>query len=237
MILFLYRKNIFEAYTVQHYLALFVLCVSGFLILYHACKQDRPRQQRLLFYYSLIPFLGTFLMYPFLVFERPINLQEDLPLHMCRALALLAPLVALKNNRYWMGVFYFWIIAGTFQANITPDIEYGFPHWNYFTYWMTHGFLVVVALYYVVVLKIAIGWKDLRNAFIMMNVFVLITLITNYMLDSNYMYTIAKPPVASMLDILGPWPFYLITGQLLALALFFIALLPFKFSELIASRL
>jgi len=102
---------------------------------------------------------------------------------------------------------------------------------------MTHGFLVVVALYYVVVLKIAIGWKDLRNAFIMMNVFVLITLITNYMLDSNYMYTIAKPPVASMLDILGPWPFYLITGQLLALALFFIALLPFKFSELIASRL
>ncbi|WP_290698864.1 hypothetical protein [Lacinutrix sp.] len=39
----------------------------------------------------------------------------------------------------------FWIIAGTSQAVITPDISIGFPSFDYFRYWIAHlGLLIII---------------------------------------------------------------------------------------------
>lgn len=234
MDLFFLRESVFESYSAQHLLPVILVSVFGLWLILFARGKDTARQYRILFYLSLIPCIGTLLKYPFIFANGSFDLKEDLPLHLCRFIAVLAPLVALWKNRFWMGVFYFWILVGTLQANITPDVEFGFPHWSYFAYWMMHTVLVIVAFYYIFVLKIKIGWRDLGHAFIMMNVFILATLAINFMLDSNYMYTMAKPPVRTMLDLLGPWPVYLVSGQLLVLVLFALVLLPLKIRDLIA---
>jgi hypothetical integral membrane protein (TIGR02206 family) len=227
---FLSEDNVFLAYSSQHYLPLATTFIIGCIIILFAKKYLNVNQQKnLLLWISVIPFIGTFMLYPMAMIEGDFNIKEDLPLHLCRILALAVPFVIWKENRYWIGVFYFWIMVGTLNANITPEVEFGFPHWSYFSYWMTHSFLVIIPLYYILVFGIRIEFRDFRNAFIMMNVFVLITLFFNSLLGSNYMYTMDKPPVDSLLDILGPWPGYLISGQLLAAALFYIAYLPFKF--------
>ena len=185
----------------------------------------------MLLWISVIPFLGTFMIYPMGLIAGDLNLKDDLPLHLCRVLALTAPIVVWKESRFWIGVFYFWIMVGTLNANLTPDVEHGFPHWSYFAYWMTHTFMIIIPIYYIIVSQIRINLKDYRNAFLMMNLFVIITLIINFSLGSNYMYTMGKPPVSSILDLLGPWPLYLLSGQLLAAALFYIAYLPFHFKN------
>ena len=225
---FLCKDHAFSAYTSQHYLPLVVVFLSGMVLIYLGIRaKDQDSKKQMLFYISLIPFFGAFLLYPMSMIEGDLNIIEDLPFHLCRFLALTAPFVILKNKRFWIGIFYFWIMVGTLNANITPDIEYGYPNWRFFAYWMMHGFLLIIPVYYIMVLNIRINWRDFFNAYWMMNVFLLFTLIINLILGSNYMYTRAKPPVASLLDILGPWPIYLISGQVLVLVLFFIVFLPF----------
>jgi uncharacterized membrane protein YwaF len=199
------RDHVFQAFSLPHLIPLVFIGFFGVAVILYAKKLEPKSKHRLLLLLSFLPFLGSFMIYPFAWYEGDLNIKEDLPLHLCRFLALSAPVV----------------------ANITPDVQYGFPNWTYFSYWLTHSFLLIIPFYYVFVFRLDIRWRDFKNAYVMMNVFLLTTLAVNYILGANYMYTKQKPPVATMLDMLGPWPVYLITGQLLVLALFFIAYLPF----------
>jgi len=227
---FLYQEGEFNAFTTEHYYPLLIIAATGFLSMYIAKKYLNLNQQwRLIFLLSLIPLMGYLIMLASVIYDGSFLLKEDLPVHICRFLAFATPVIIFKKNRYWMGVIYFWIIVGTLNANITPDIENGFPHWNYFTYWMMHGFLVLVPLYYVIVLGIRIKRLDIWNAFWVANIYVVFSLIINYLLDSNYMYTMRKPPVTTLLSYMGEWPYYLLSVQLLALFLFVLAYLPFLF--------
>jgi len=227
---FLFRQNEFSAFTGQHFWPIIIIFFIGlFCILYAKYKLDHDKRWCFLTYLSLIPALGYYLTIPMIAIESGLTIEKDLPLHLCRIMALVAPYLIWKRNRFWLGVFYFWILAGTLNANITPDIDYGFPHWSYFAYWTMHSFLIIIPIYYVLLLDIKIKFKDLNNAFWTANVFIISSVLTNYLLDSNYMYTLRKPPVSSILDYMGDWPMYLISGQALALALFLILYIPFLF--------
>jgi uncharacterized membrane protein YwaF len=51
----------------------------------------------------------------------------------------------------------------------------------------------------------------------------------NTALDSNYFWIRGKPPVPSLLDYMGPWPWYIMWSEFLALGHFIIAYSPFYF--------
>jgi len=228
--IFLFHKSPFHAFSIQHLLPILVVFIIGLIsILWAKYKLNDAQRKKLLLYLSFIPVLGYFLTVICSTIEGSFSIQENLPFHVCRFVALAAPFVIWKNNRYWLAVFYFWILAGTLNANITPDINYGFPSWDYFSYWMIHSFLIILPIYYIIIFKIRITFKDLINAYVMANVFLLCSLIVNYLIGSNYMYTLAKPESGSLLDIMGPWPWYLVWTQFLALLLFLILYLPFLF--------
>ena len=50
----------------------------------------------------------------------------------------------------------------------------------------------------------------------------------NWILSTNYGYFNGPPKVASLLDVMGPWPWYLLTLQGVAVLFFTILLLPFR---------
>ena len=78
-------------------------------------------------------------------------------------------------------------------------------------------------IYSIVVMKFKPTLIGLRNAYIGINVFLVIAFIYNILFDANYFWIMSKPPAGSLLDYMGPWPWYILTGQLVALAHFCIA--------------
>jgi uncharacterized membrane protein YwaF len=50
----------------------------------------------------------------------------------------------------------------------------------------------------------------------------------NFALGTNFMYLRHKPLGATPLDLMGPWPAYIVTGALAALVLFQLLSLPFR---------
>ena len=67
----------------------------------------------------------------------------------------------------------------------------------------------------------------LKNSFIGLNLFLIISFISNIFLDANYFWIMGKPPAGSLLDYMGPWPWYILTAQFVALAHFGLAYIIF----------
>jgi len=60
-----------------------------------------------------------------------------------------------------------------------------------------------------------------------------IAAIVNLLLDANYFWICGKPVnhigerIPTLLDYMGPWPWYILTGEVVALAHFLLAYSPF----------
>ncbi len=155
------------------------------------------------------------------------DVYNDLPLFLCDIVALILPVIILTENRKWLGILYFWALAGTLQALVTPDLESGFPTFEFFRYFIMHGGIVTAVVYCIVVWKITISWRDLWNAVIYVQAYLIGIHIFNMMLRSNYSYTMAKPGSTTILNYLGDWPWYILSSELLMVVLFVILLVPF----------
>lgn len=222
----------FHLWTLQHAVPVIIYSIVGISAIWYAKTQlNRAGQKKLLLGLSLVPAIAFGVHTVLKLAIGTYTFQEDLPFHICRILALAAPFVYWKENKFWIGIFYFWILAGTLNAVITADIRHAYPHWNYFIYFIMHLGLIPLPIFFSVVLGHKITLKDMWNAFWMANVFLILTMIINFSIGSNYMFTRHKPEVASLMDGLGPWPWYLVALQFLAVVLFALLYLPFYFSK------
>ena len=149
-----------------------------------------------------------------------------LPLDICNIVALTLPFLMWMPKFKIHEIIYFWILAGTLQALLTPHLSNNYPNFEWWKYWVVHGGLVVYAIYITVVFKMYPTWKSLWKSFFFANCYLVFVYIMNNLLGSNYAYLMGKPPVASALDLMGPYPWYILTGQGVAVVLFLIAWLP-----------
>lgn len=176
--------------------------------------------------FAMIATLGVVIRMWVLYLDGSFVVQTELPLHLCRVLGMAAPFVMYYRNRNLLGVMYFLILAGTLQANITPDVDGDFPSMRYLTYWMMHSALIVLPFYAIYVYKLKITWQDLKRSFIYINIYFVLINLFNWITGSNYFYTCDKPVSASLLDYFGPWPYYLMVTYVIGCILLFLLYLP-----------
>lgn len=158
-------------------------------------------------------------------------ITTDLPLYLCSLLGLIIP-VFTYYRKYWMyEILLFWIIGGTLQAVLTPDIPLGFPSFDYFRYWVVHLGLLTVIFYATFVFNFRPKLKSVFKSFFSLQVYVLIMVFINKLLNANYFYLNEKPKSASLLDYFGEWPLYIIVVQLIIIPLFLLIYLPFYLSQ------
>ena len=156
------------------------------------------------------------------------DLASALPLQLCDAAIFIAAAALIFRKQLFVEVTYFWGLAGTIQAVITPDLPQHIPSFPFFEYYVAHGGIVAAAFFLVVGLG---QWPRreavLRIAMITV-VYVLLVGAIDAATGTNYMYLRSKPASASLLDLLGPWPFYIAWASLVGVALLVILDAPFR---------
>lgn len=217
----------FEVFGLEHFLPMVFVATAAYFWFEWSTDQSYDVQRTSSFILSLI--LPALIIFDTLqgLYDGSYDATEDLPLHMCRLAAFIMPFMFYFKNRWLFGILYFWILAGTLQAILTPDLASGFPTYEYLRYWILHLGLVALILFPVVVYRFRPKLRDFWNALWTAQVYLLITVPLNYWLGSNYGYTMRKPPGASIADLMGPWPWYILVGEVIMLLLFFLLLLPF----------
>jgi hypothetical integral membrane protein (TIGR02206 family) len=156
------------------------------------------------------------------------DLASALPLQLCDAAIFVAAAALILRKQLLVEVTYFWGLAGTIQAVITPDLPQHFPTFPFFQYYVAHGGIVAAALFLVV----GLGQWPRRDAVLRVAgitiVYALLVGAIDAATGANYMYLRSKPATASLLDLLGPWPVYIAWASLVGAALLLILDAPFR---------
>ena len=91
-----------------------------------------------------------------------------------------------------------------------PTLTEAYPDPNFFAFWGKHVFIVWGAVYLTLALRNGPDWRGYRQAVWWTFVWVAVVMGLNSVLGSNYGYFNGKPDDATVLDLLGPWPWYVV---------------------------
>ena len=160
------------------------------------------------------------------------SVQQHLPLHICSISGWALIYILLTRDHRVYEIIFFVGIAGAGQALLQPEAgAYGLPHFRALQTLTGHGLVVLGLVYATTIEGMRPTWGSVWRTMIALNVYLVVITSINYLLGSNYMYTLAKPSSASILDFMGPWPWYLFFCEFLALALFLLLYLPFALAD------
>ncbi len=217
----------FETFSLQHFSTLMVIAVIAVILIRRGQSLEEPMKSDLGLSLAGITCATVILDTIAKLLFGTYDYLVDLPFFLCDVVAILLPFIIVFKNRKWIGILYFWALAGTLQAILTPDLSDGFPSFHFFRYFIGHGGIIITIVYTVVVDRIRIHWQDFTNAIIYAQVYLVLVHIINQILHSNYAYTMQKPPGASILDLFGPWPWYIFVGEFVMIFLFLLLMIPF----------
>lgn len=210
----------FEAYGVSHQAAL-VLLLAGVVAIVLFGRRRRgtelaERGGRVL----AVAVLAVTVPLQVLYFTpQYFDVEKTLPLQLCD-LATAVSVYALWTRRRWAAALtYFWGLTLTSQAVLTPDLAADFPDPVFVLFWAMHVLVVWAAVYLVWVLGLGPDWAGYRTSVALTVLWAVTVFAVNVLADTNYGYLNAKPSAASALDLLGPWPWYVLNEVVVLAAL------------------
>lgn len=212
----------------QHWIILSLTLVLSVYVTHVGRHDETGRRSHRL---ALLLGLGLILNYAFYVFYRVREgyweLRYDLPMELCNWSALATSVALLTRNRLSAELSYFWVMTGSINGVLTPDLDFDFPHVRFFMFFIGHSGLIVACAFAVFGLRLYPRRGAVLRAFLFSELYLIVTLAVNFLVNGNYGYLMAKPGAGSLLDYLGEWPDYLIHLQWIILLLFGLAYLPF----------
>lgn len=156
------------------------------------------------------------------------RIQIMLPFHLCNLMMYLAPYMLLTHNYRAFEFVYFLGIGGALQGVITPAIgDHGFPHFLFFQAIIAHGAVVTAGIYMAVVQGYRPTWQSFKRVIIIGNIYMVFVAIIDWAIGANYMFLAQKPDSTSLMDALGPHPWYILSLEGIALLVMLLLYLPY----------
>jgi hypothetical integral membrane protein (TIGR02206 family) len=233
-----YHGEPFQLFGPAHLVALSIVLLIVLLVIYFR-KGFSPRL-RLITRYTLatILMLNELAWHAWNYFTGQWTIQTMLPLHLCSVLVWLGAYMLVTKSYTIYEFSYFLGIAGALQALLTPDVGiYGFPHFRFFQTMISHGTIILSAIYMTFVEGYRPTWKSVIRVMVWMNVYMVAIGIVNWLIGSNYLFIAHKPETASLIDVLGPWPWYILSLEGIGLVLCLLLYLPYAIRDQRAARL
>jgi hypothetical integral membrane protein (TIGR02206 family) len=153
--------------------------------------------------------------------------KTSLPLALCDVGVLVAAAACWWRVPLLVELTYFWGLAGTLQAVATPDLNVGFPHLVFFQDLVGHVGIVVAALFLVVGMGIAPRRWSVVRVFAITLGYTAVVGVVDAVTGANYMFLRSPPGEWTLLRVLGPWPWYVLSAAGVALVLLTLLDAPF----------
>jgi hypothetical integral membrane protein (TIGR02206 family) len=220
----------FERFGFEHWLALALIAAAAVGLVRLLRREPRTAGRERVVRLGLAAFLTVGLLIalidslPF----RGLDWIDILPLHFCD-FAVLVAIVALATKRQAVcELLYFWGLSGTVIAMLMPDVDRGLPDTRCASFFALHGVVAVSA----VVVAFGMGVRPRPGAnwrvFWFTNVYAAVIAVIDWTAGENFLYLRAKPSQPSILDVMGPWPWYILTADALAWLIFRALMIPFE---------
>jgi hypothetical integral membrane protein (TIGR02206 family) len=145
-----------------------------------------------------------------------------LPLQLTDAVSAVTVAALLTRRPLLVELSYFWAFTASLQAVVTPDLAYAFPSAFYLTYFAYHVGAIVAASFLVFGLRIYPRPGAVRRVYLTTLGFASVAGVADLITGGNYMYLRAKPAHSSLLNVIGPWPWYIAGTAAVGLAMLLI---------------
>ncbi|WP_433465057.1 YwaF family protein [Spirillospora sp. CA-128828] len=142
----------------------------------------------------------------------------SLPLQLCDLAWVVAVGALWTFGRRWFALTYYWGLTLSVQALLTPALNGAdYPGIDYLGFFGMHLMIVWAAVYLTWGLGMRPGWGEYRFAVAATLVWAVATSVFNVIAGTNYGYLNRKPGTASVLDLMGPWPWYVLVETVIIL--------------------
>lgn len=222
--------NTFVLFSSEHLAAITVLFLCVLILFLLKKVLVRPFNNTLLFerFFAVSLLVMEVAYHLVLVQEKTWSLSESLPLHLC-SLTLLCSIILLwtGNKRFYDFVFYAGM-GGALQAVLTPSILVNFPDFKFIQFFYVHIGIILTAFYILWVKGYKPTFKGLIKTMVILNIIFPFIFVLNILIQGNYMFLREKPINGSLLDFIGPYPWYILSMEVVAFTLFLITWLVFR---------
>ena len=155
------------------------------------------------------------------------TVAELLPLHLCPIVIILSIFMMFFHSEVLFQPVYFWSI-GAFFAILMPDIRDGMSNFASQSFFITHFFILFSTAYAFVHFRFRPTKVGFLCSFLLLVTLAFIMYFVNNKLGTNFLYVNHPPVTKSLMDFMGPWPYYIFSLAGIDIAISFFMYLPFR---------
>lgn len=218
----------FVMFSLEHIMMLVitVVLVIGLYFFREKIRNQLRRSVKLILVTLLILSEATFQMW-FIIHDRW-DITINLPLQLCSISLYLCAWMLITKSYKVFEVAFLISMTGAAIAIITPELFFGFPHLRFFQFFIAHIIIVLSCFYMLWVERYALTFRSAIKAFLTLNAIAFVVYWVNQLLGSNYMFLANKPSNTSIIDFLGPYPWYIVSLEAIAISIFLMIFFIYK---------
>lgn len=139
------------------------------------------------------------------------DIEHSLPLHYSDVLRFVTAVALIRRWRWTVAIAYYWGLTLNTQALLTPHpTQLVLSSVNSIFYWGLHIAVLLAPLVLVWGLGHRPAWRHFWWAYGLALFWAALVMPINALLGTNYAFLNRHPDGASVLDLLGPWPVYVV---------------------------
>ena len=157
--------------------------------------------------------------------------STSLPLALCDVTVPVAAAACWWRRALLVELTYFWGVAGALQGLLSPDLNVAFPHLEFFEFVVAHVLVVLAALFLVVGLGIKPRAGSVVRVTVITYAYSAFVAVVDVTMGANYMFLRRSPREWTVLRLLGPWPWYIVSAVVLVPLIFLVLDAPFAWDR------
>ncbi|BAX97845.1 putative conserved membrane protein [Mycobacteroides stephanolepidis] len=217
----------FHAYGPSHWVILAVFVLGAALVVWQGRRLTDTRARLL----GRVLGAVTAIIYAAILIAGciPPRIEVSMPLRLTD-LATAVAAYALWSQRAWAyALTYYWGLVLSSQALISPVLTGpDFPARGFLAFWSIHLLVVWAAIYLTWGRGMRPTWRSFRVTAMITLSWAAFTMAFNAAVGSNYGFLNQKPSTASLFDLMGPWPWYVVTATALVLTVWALMTWPWQ---------